>query len=373
MMQRKRCSNFTISTSVVITILFLIASAFALPSKHNVQSHDGSSKFGRTKLQSSPEELCSSTSRRATKSTKTTGCGVGHSEGYSSDEDHHNLESGGIIRYYTIDVPLEYNRDRTRPWPLILDFHGASHTSVEQYNNSRYFAVAGSDKYIVVYPQGRGNVWEGASYSIDGVDDLRFVADLLDHLQSIYCIDSDRIYASGKSNGGGFVDMLACSEEGDNFAAFAMASAALYSDNSFEKTKFGNCSKSRAILESHGGKDKTTPYEGQPASKGNGGATPDIQKWLGWWALRDGCQEDQVPTSDDDREGYSITSYSCGGYYKVIQGYYISELDHCWPSADGKNLDASTRKKGCSFYGLNFTSVVLDWFGRWDKNSAPQN
>jgi poly(3-hydroxybutyrate) depolymerase len=373
MMQRKRCSNPAISTSVVITILLVIASALALPSKNNVQSWDRSSKTHRTRSQSSPGELWPSVSRRALGPAKTTGCGIAHVEGYSSNKDQLNLDSGGIIRYYTIDVPVGYNHDRTKPRPLIFDFHGASHTSMDQYDNSRYFATTGGSKYIVVYPQGRGNVWEGASYSIDGVDDIRFVAYLLYHLQSTYCIDSDRIYASGKSNGGGFVDMLACSDEGDNFAAFAMASAALYSDHSFGNTKFGNCSKSRAILESHGGKDKTTPYGGQSAREGDGGATPDIQNWLGWWARRDGCQEDQVPTSDDGHEGYSITSYSCGGYYKVIQGYYIPELDHCWPSANGRNSDASARKKGCSFNGLDFTSVVLDWFGRWDKNSAPWN
>lgn len=373
MRQRKRCSSLAVSSLVVAIVLFAIAPTFALPNMNNAQSCDGSSKTDCTKTQSGPGELYPSVSRRAFGSAATTGCGIAHVEGYSSNKDHLSLESGGILRYYTIDVPVEYNLDRTKPWPLILDFHGASHTPKDQYNNSRYFAAGRDEKYIVVYPQGRGNVWEGASYSIDGVDDLRFVADLLDHLQTNYCIDSDRIYASGKSNGGGFVDVLACSDEGDNFAAFAMASAALYSDNSLVNTKFGNCSKSRAILESHGGKDKTTPYGGQSARKGNGGATPGIQDWLGWWARRDGCQADQVPNFDDYHEGYSVTSYSCGGYHNVVQGYYISELDHCWPSADGRNSDASARKEGCSFHGLDFTSVVLDWFGRWDKNSAPRN
>jgi poly(3-hydroxybutyrate) depolymerase len=139
------------------------------------------------------------------------------------------------------------------------------------------------EKYVIVYPQGRGNVWEGAEYSIESVNDLGFIADLLNHLGSSYCIDKNRIYVSGKSNSGGFVDMLACSDGGDNFAAFTMASAALYSDNSVGNTKLGagGCSKSRAILESHDGIDKTTPYEGQSAGKGNSGATPAVKDWLG--------------------------------------------------------------------------------------------
>lgn len=361
------------SISVVTILLSVIALVSASPSKGIAQGRDASSIHNRTKSPSSTGELSSSILGYASRSTKMTGCGTSHVEGYSSDKDLNSLESGGIVRYYTIVVPKGYNRDKTTSWPLILDFHGASHTSTDQRDNSRYFAAAEGNKYIVVYPQGRGNVWEGASYSIDGVDDIGFTADLLDHIQSNYCIDSNRIYASGKSNGGGFVDMLACSDEGDNFAAFAMASAALYSDSSFENTRYGNCSKRRAILESHGGKDKTTPYGGQSAQEGNGGASPDIQDWLGWWARRNGCQEDQAPASDDDHQGYSITSYSCGGHHKIVQGYYIPDLDHCWPSADGNNYDAIARKRGCNFHDLDFTSVALDWFARWDKDNAPGN
>lgn len=371
-MQGRSCLNLLALTSAVVTTFF-VATSSASRSESDAQSFDPWSRSVRTRPSTGSGELHSSMLRRSPGPTKTRGCGVVHVEGYSSDTEHLNLESDGITRHYTIEVPPGYNHRKDEHWPLILDFHGAGHTSVDQHNNSRYFAVAGGDKYIVVYPQGRGNVWEGAGYSIEGVDDIGFVVDLLDHLKSIYCIDSDRIYASGKSNGGGFVDLLACSDAGDYFAAFVLASAALYSDNSITATASGGCPKSRAILESHGGKDKTIPYEGQSAMEGNGGATPDIQSWLGWWAHRNGCQEDQRPIIDDSHEGYTIASYSCGDYHKVVQSYYIPKLGHCWPSTDGKNSDAGARVEGCSFRGLDFTSIALDWFGRWDRNSAPQN
>jgi len=372
-MRQKHSFSLAISTLTVVAVLVLVALAATLTSGDDAQGYDRSSKSRHSDSRSSLGRLYYSSFEPSRRSAETPGCGIEHIEGYSSGKDHHSLDSGGIMRYYTVEVPPGYNHDKTRPWPLILDFHGASRTSKDQYNNSRYFSAVGGEKYVVVYPQGRGNVWEGAEYSIEGVKDIEFVADLLNHLELSYCIDKNRIYASGKSNGGGFIDMLACSDEGDNFAAFAMASAALYSDDSVENTKLGGCSKSRAILESHGGLDKTTPYEGQAAGEGDRGATPAVKDWLGWWARRDGCEEGQGLIIDNDHEGYSITSYSCGGYHEVVQGYYIPELDHCWPSADGKNSDAGTRKEGCSFHGLDFTSVALNWFGRWDRNNAPQN
>lgn len=44
------------------------------------------------------------------------------------------------------------------------------------------------------------------------------------YLQDTYCIDSWGIYANGMSNGGEFVNILACSPNGSDFAAFAPVS-----------------------------------------------------------------------------------------------------------------------------------------------------
>lgn len=59
------------------------------------------------------------------------------------------------------------------------------------------------------------------------MNDIGFVEDLIKSLQSQYCIDSTRIYASGMSNGGGFTGTLACDPTASNlFAAFAPHSGA---------------------------------------------------------------------------------------------------------------------------------------------------
>ncbi|OTA22083.1 hypothetical protein BTJ68_14755 [Hortaea werneckii EXF-2000] len=149
---------------------------------------------------------------------------------------------------------------------------------------SQYYTYQRSEDYVVVYPQGYDKHWQGPSYATEGVDDLRFTSDLLAHMESEYCIDSSRVYASGKSNGGGFVDLLACSDAGDAFAAFAMASAALYTDTSLD-----SCTKRRAILESHGDQDTTIPYHPQRAWSPNRityyGDRSKLDDWLNQMAL----------------------------------------------------------------------------------------
>lgn len=57
-------------------------------------------------------------------------------------------------------------------------------------------------------------------------DDLGFVARMLDRLEKTLCVDRDRVYATGMSNGGMFVHRLGCAMP-DRFAAIAPVSGTL--------------------------------------------------------------------------------------------------------------------------------------------------
>jgi poly(3-hydroxybutyrate) depolymerase len=293
----------------------------------------------------------------------TSGCGISHDIGFHNSTDQHYLPSGNWTRYYAVNVPSTYNDDLYKQWPLIIDYHGAGGTPDGQYNNSMYYKYEDGQNYLVVYPAGINKHWQGPSYATKGVDDLQFTTDLLAHLRMTYCIDSTRIYASGKSNGGGFVDTLACSDNGDEFAAFAMAAAALYTD-----TREDDCPQRRVILESHGDRDATIPYCGDPS--GNGGALPNITQWGEWWGQRDGCDPVNDRQQTGDLGGYDITSYSCKGLDNVFQHYQVYDLGHCWPSSTGHNTDG--RRKYCKHYHLDYTPVVLELFGKWDLNKSPK-
>lgn len=43
-------------------------------------------------------------------------------------------------------------------------------------------------------------------------DDTGFTTKILNDLEAQYCIDTDRIFATGKSDGAGFVGVLACNK-----------------------------------------------------------------------------------------------------------------------------------------------------------------
>ncbi|KAK7181697.1 hypothetical protein PSPO01_12147 [Paraphaeosphaeria sporulosa] len=291
------------------------------------------------------------------------GCGKPHNSGFNSNPDSHTITSGGRDRTYAVRVPDGYNDDPNKPRKVIFDFHGRNGSPENQYNNSQYDKYDAGKEYLAVYPAGIDEAWQGAPYAAKGVDDVLFVKDLLARMREQYCIDDDHIYASGKSNGGGFVDTLACSDEGDEFAAFAMAAAALYDDNSKDR-----CDKKRAILEAHGGNDTTILYNGENPTK-TGGAVPNIDEWVTWWGQRDGCAADEGRTTQHD--GYETTTFACEGLRAVVKHYKINDLGHCWPSSIGDNSDGS--RSYCGDHSLDFTPRVLDFFATWDLTNAPKN
>ncbi|MBB4688427.1 alpha/beta hydrolase family esterase [Amycolatopsis jiangsuensis] len=250
----------------------------------------------------------------------TTGCGQAVAGAGTSTTAH--LKSGGIDREYRIYVPARYNPHRR--YPLVLSFHGHKRTSQYQEELSGF---SGSDQ-IAVYPQGLvgtdgETAWTGAPYSASA-DDVQFTSDLLTSLQGQLCVDPSRIYATGKSNGGGFVGVLACRMAG-RFAAFAPVSGAFYPQG-------GACHPSRkvALLDFHGTADTTIPYTGNPAK-----GLPSIPDWLAGWTSRDHC----FPRPLSYSPVHDVVVQRWLGCSLVH--YRVEGAGHVWPSTE-PNLDSET-------------------------------
>ena len=195
------------------------------------------------------------------------GCRESHEPGFHDVSSNRTITSSNRARYYAIHVPSFYNNYLNKAWPLILDFHGSGGSPLQQFENSLYDEYPVGQEYLVAYPAQADGRWDGSK-------DLQFTDDLLSQLPLKYCVDMSRVYASGKSTGGGFVDILACSDVGDKFAAFAMAAVSLYND-----THENNCPKKRAIIEAHGDSDVAVPYHGTP---NDDSMLPDVPTWVTW-------------------------------------------------------------------------------------------
>lgn len=204
----------------------------------------------------------------------TSGCGKTHI--LNAITKPRIIKSTGETRSYGVHLPGNYDKDHQ--YPVIVGFHGSSSIGFffeadTGLDNAKYTG----DK-IMVYPNGKGGAWAGANYSKATVgEDLQFVSDLLGDLRKNFCVDSARIYATGLSIGGGFVNTIACNDTvGGEFAAFAPASGSFYTDNDENSA---SCTPARVpvpILEFHGGSDTDVKYDG---GVGEGGVEPSIPDW----------------------------------------------------------------------------------------------
>ncbi|MEC3982309.1 ferulic acid esterase [Amycolatopsis sp. H20-H5] len=237
-----------------------------------------------------------------------------------------SVVSGGLTREYTVHLPARYDPDR--PYPLVLSFHGHKRTSAYQEKLSGFSAL----DTIAVYPQGLvgtdgETAWTGAPYSA-AADDVLFTSDLLNSLQRTLCVDPARIFATGKSNGGGFTGLLAC-RLASRIAAFAPVSGAFYPQG-------GECDPSRPapILDFHGTADTTIPYAGNPAK-----GLPSIPDWLAGWSSRDGCFT--RPLTYSPIKGVDVQRWFGCDRRSTVEHYRVEGAGHVWPSTQ-PNDDSAT-------------------------------
>lgn len=135
------------------------------------------------------------------------------------------LTSGRRTRRFTLVAPEKL----AGPAPLVLNFHGLVETPQLQRLLSGMDEEARRRGMIVAYPEGIGTSWNAGACCgrarDEGVDDVRFVRDLVRELGRELCLDESRIYATGMSNGAIFNYRLAC-EASDLIAAIAPVAGA---------------------------------------------------------------------------------------------------------------------------------------------------
>lgn len=138
------------------------------------------------------------------------------------------ITSGGRERTFVLDVPESALTGK--PVPLVLVYHGVFSTGAEIQANTAFPQKAAAEAFITAAGDGVGQSWNAGvccqPAQGENVDDVGFTRDMISTIESEYCVDSDRVYATGFSNGSAMVFRLAC-EAADLFAAFAPVGGSL--------------------------------------------------------------------------------------------------------------------------------------------------
>ncbi len=192
--------------------------------------------------------------------------------------------------------PIQY--ESREKWPLVVLLHGFTGTGETEdlYMGLRF--RTSTHGFILVTPDGTAlppgthapednktdlsgvHFWNATDYCCDiaktGVDDVKYITQLIDFLANTYRIDRTRIYLIGHSNGGFMANRLAC-EAGNKFAAIASLAG-----GSFKHEE--DCRRPTPVsyLQIHAENDRRVFYFDNPHYAG-GLAT------VGQWLKKDGC------------------------------------------------------------------------------------
>jgi polyhydroxybutyrate depolymerase len=271
-------------------------------------------------------------------------------KGFKAPEGDATIEltSGGRKRSAFVHVPPGY--DPEKPTPTVLAFPYGSGTPETMEDYTGLTPAADAAGFVLVYPIGYENVWNagkccGKAWKED-IDDVAYTSDLLDKLAETYCIDPDRTYLSGFSNGA-MIAYLASCELADRIAGVAAVAGVLHSD--------APCKPSRPVpvLHFHGDADEVVPIdggEGVPPIPFAGSHTfISVDQNLGMWHEADACEPETRETyRNGDTTCVARTPCSAG---TTVELCITEGGGHTWPMGNvpgflgktSQDIDANAR------------------------------
>jgi polyhydroxybutyrate depolymerase len=279
--------------------------------------------------------------------------GIHHVRAGSSDP-RGAIRVDGRERTYALPVPKSYVGTKTTP--LVIALHGRLGTGEGQERLGHSDKSSEVHGFLVVYPDGLDRSWadgRGASPSdTKGVDDVKFLSELIDKISTEYKIDSAHVYATGMSNGGLMSGRLGC-ELSEKIAAVGIVGASL-SPNVASRC---HPEKPVSVLIVQGTKDPLVPFAGGPLrrNRSHGEALSHeaaVQKWVEINPCSKLPKRQHIPDGAGDGTSIEIAAYSgCAGGAQVA-GYTVEDGGHTWPGGiqylpsaligkTSRNLDAS--------------------------------
>lgn len=228
-----------------------------------------------------------------------TACGGGR--GGTTTAPSPSIENGrvavdGQTRAFRVFLPPTL--DRARPAPLVMVLHGGGNTVDDTVKATLFDRQAADGDFIAVYPEGTGRVWNAGtccgSAPARKVDDVAFLANVLDQVELDHKVDAARVFVTGVSNGAMMAYRFAC-ERADRVTGVGSVAGAVVVDG---------CQPSRpvSVIELHGTADPLVPYNGgvpdAPEAAGTpaGGPYTSTPAMMQRWAEVDRCPAASAPS-----------------------------------------------------------------------------
>ena len=261
--------------------------------------------------------------------------------GWMTELGGDNITYNRTYEYY---IPTGY--DGSEAVPLLFSFHGLGSNGIDQIDLTKFDVLAEQEGFIAVFPDAtdltgyscnetlpplegaeiQWNLGEGSLQSCAGIDDVGFVADLVDWFEANYKIDASRIYSTGMSDGALFSYLLAFNLT-DTFAGIAPVCGPM-------PWGFGNPTTAPiTVILMHGTADPILAYNGYGGSGGN--VTYSVDETIAYWCGVDSITAEPVETvwgpTEEDPTYVTRYVYSGGTNGTEVILFKVDGGGHTWP------------------------------------------
>ena len=252
--------------------------------------------------------------------------------------------------------------------PLVLAFHGGDAAGAAMRQLTNLDARADRMGWVVAYPdavEGHWNDGRGVSHypaHRDDVDDVGFVARLVDHLEDTAAVDRRRVYATGFSNGAMFCHRLAMSRP-DLVAAIAPVAGTIP-----RPLLDPGPADPVPVLIVHGTADRMVPYHGGPVggASESRGLVASVEETAARWRAANRCaetpEEETLPHRDEsDPTRVRVATWTAGPGGGEVVVATVVEGGHTWP---GGLQYRPERFIGPTARDLTASDAIVEFFAR---------
>lgn len=239
----------------------------------------------------------------------------------------HVVRVGAQARHYQLFVPPGAER---APRPLVIALHGHYGTGAQMERSTGFDRIAAREGFVVAYPDGLDRGWADGREPAT-VDDVAFIAALIDDIAAHHAIDRARVYVTGMSNGAMMAYTLAC-RLGDQIAAIAPVTGELAANVA------PTCAPRRpvAVLAINGQDDPLVPFAGGQVARRRGEVLSALAS-TATFARAAGCGDPAVtaePDRVDDGTHAVRYVYACAADAPAVELVAIAGMGHTWPGGD---------------------------------------
>jgi len=238
----------------------------------------------------------------------------------------HVLEHHGRQRAYRVHLPPVLPVGAA----LVIQLHGGGGNGRGLDRLTRFHDLADRERFAVVSPSGHSRYWNDGRGDDAGrdVDDVGFMAALIDCLAQWLPINRRRVYAVGISNGAMMAARLA-DQLPDRIAAFGQVAGTVAAD----APAWWRPDRPVPLIQIHGTADPLVPYQGGAVTvRRRRGPDPGrvlgVEEWAALVTAHNGAADPEVATMAPDT---TVRSWRGANRQSDVEFWRVEGGGHTWP------------------------------------------